>query len=130
MGKRATRAGGWARAVKDGTAWSESDAREALAAWSRSGETVVDFARHEGIAPTRLYRWRHLLKRRGAPAKGPSLIPVSVREALVAPGREPRWTERSALVVDAGELRVAISETSAATAEWVATLLKLVKEGP
>lgn len=62
-------------------------------------------------------------------AKGPTLIPVSVREVLVAPGREPRWTERSALVVDAGELRVTISETSAATAEWVATLLKLVKEG-
>jgi transposase-like protein len=129
MRKRATSTSGWARAVKDGAAWSESEAREALEAWSRSGETILDFARREGIAPTRLYRWKHLLKSRGTPANGPSLIPVSVREGSVAWGREPRWTERSALVVDTGELRVAISEASAATAEWVATLLKLVKEG-
>jgi transposase-like protein len=129
MRKRATSRGGWSRAVKDGAAWSESDAREALEAWARSGETILDFARREGIAPTRLYRWKHLLKSRGAAPNGPSLIPVSVREASVASGREPRWTERSALVVDTGELRVAISEASAATAEWVATLLKLVKEG-
>lgn len=61
-------------------------------------------------------------------AKGPTLIPVSVREVLVAPGREPRWTERSALVVNAGELRVTISETSAATAEWVCDALE-AREG-
>jgi transposase-like protein len=135
MRKRETSASGWARAIKQGTPWTESDAREVLAEWSRSSETVVDFARREGIAPTRLYRWKHILKSRGERAAGSSLVPVTVREAPVVRAAGPRFAERGddsvAVVIDVsnGELRVAVAETNAVSPEWVATLLKLVREG-
>jgi transposase-like protein len=135
MRKRERNARGWSRALKDGASWTESDAREVLAECTKSGETIVDFARREGIAPTRLYRWKHILKSRGTRAAGGLLIPVTVREVPIVRASGPRFAERGddpvAVVVDVsnGELRVAVAETNAVSPEWVATLVKLVREG-
>lgn len=48
--------------------WSEGEAREALAELSRSGESVAEFARREGISAQRVYYWKKRIAETNAPA--------------------------------------------------------------
>jgi hypothetical protein len=55
--------------------WKEEDAREVLAAWSRSGGSALAFARGHGLSPVRLLRWKTRLS---ATAGRPLFHPVKV----------------------------------------------------
>jgi transposase-like protein len=91
--------------------WTEDDARDALAALEASGESVSAFGRRLGIVPQRLLWWRSRLGR-----VSPSFVPVEVR------GTSP------AVVVVAGDgTRVEVSTADAASAEWVATMLRSLR---
>lgn len=46
------------RAWRRVRSWTEDEAQEILRAQERSGLTVAEFARQEGIKPHVLYRWR------------------------------------------------------------------------
>jgi len=74
--------------------WREADARRALDAWGRSGLTIAQFARAQGVAPDRLYEWRRKLaattgdlKTAIVPDQLPALMPVRV--AAAASGDQP-----------------------------------------
>jgi transposase-like protein len=124
MRKRET--AGWRQSIQRGEFWTEADAREALAEWEQSGESVVGFARRNGVEPKRLYWWRHQLKKgskvvRSAPVA--PLIPVTVRVAE----SPARWLE-SIVIVD-GDLRIEVGDAKRVAPEWVAELLRRVREG-
>lgn len=38
--------------------WTEIEARGVIAAWQKSGMSILDFARDRGIVPQRIYWWR------------------------------------------------------------------------
>lgn len=115
----------WQGAVKDGSFWTAAEAREALAACERSGETVVAFARRHGLTATRLYWWRQRLKKDKRVEGGDArLIPVTIRSA----GVEPSRTHGCVCVID-GELRIEVVDASAVPPGWVAALLRLWREG-
>jgi transposase-like protein len=92
--------------------WTEEDAREALAALKASGESVNAFGRRVGIVPQRLLWWRSRLGR-----VMPSFVPVEVTgggPAVVL--TTPRGT------------RIEVSSADAASAEWVATVVRALGE--
>ncbi len=58
--------------------WKESDAREALAQWRRSGLSAAAFCAREGYSQTRLRYWLERLgEQRGARATSVSFVPVA-----------------------------------------------------
>ena len=59
--------------------WTEDDARRALEAWRRSGDSLAAFARRHGLTPERLYWWRRRLATAVAPPPARlSLVPATV----------------------------------------------------
>ena len=68
--------------------WTEAEARRTLEAWSKSGQSIAEFARNQGHAPFRLYEWRRKLEAADrtqagaeAPSPLPALVPVRVTRA-------------------------------------------------
>jgi transposase-like protein len=93
--------------------WTEEDAREVLAAQEASGESVNAFGRRLGIVPQRLLWWRSRLRR-----ATPSFVPVEVT-----------GTSPAVVVVAEDGTRVEVSTADAASAEWVATMLRSLRGG-
>ena len=62
--------------------WSEHEARSALSAWRKSGLSVEDFAKEQGLVPQRIYWWRKRLEKTAAVAAAApaqvKLLPVNV----------------------------------------------------
>lgn len=58
-------------------AWSETEARQALAELSRSGESISAFAVRRGISAQRVYYW----KKRIASTSAPAFVAVPVATA-------------------------------------------------
>ncbi|MBK8013955.1 MAG: transposase [Deltaproteobacteria bacterium] len=82
--------------------WSEAEARSMLLALERSGESVVAFARSQGVSAQRVYWWRKRLGPTGSRTNVPddvSLVPVRVRYedalGLEAEDRAPAIVVRS-----------------------------------
>ena len=74
--------------------WKEPQAREALAAFGRSGLSVEAFCRREGYSPARIRYWRERLG--PEPKREPvSFVPVHLGE----PGRRQIEIERGGVVV-------------------------------
>ena len=74
--------------------WTEADARRALEAWGRSGLTIAQFARSQGIEPYRMYEWRRkIAARAGESASTTMSAPLSalmpVRVAMAPSGDQP-----------------------------------------
>lgn len=111
--------GGWKQ-------WTEKEAREALAAWKKSGLPLVEFAREQGIGAERLRRWS---KRLDEPSAGSTklrtaveLVPAAVKVPLVDLGLGADVSIRFPLtgpVVD-------ILNVEAVSSEWVGNLLAVV----
>jgi transposase-like protein len=93
--------------------WTEEDAREALSALEASGESVNAFGRRLGIVPQRLLWWRSRLGRGRAT---PSFVPVEVT-----------GTSPAVVVVAEDGTRVEVGTADAASAEWVATMLRSLR---
>jgi transposase-like protein len=69
------------------------EAREALEALARSGESLAAFAVREGLSPERLYRWRAKLSRTAfveVSSEGLSTSGGGVFEVVVGEGRVVR----------------------------------------
>jgi hypothetical protein len=67
------------------TQWKEPEAREALAAWARSGLSTAAFCAREGYSYSRLRYWSERLgKRATAPTPSVSFVPVTLAERAVA----------------------------------------------
>ncbi|NJR41786.1 MAG: hypothetical protein HC767_03110 [Akkermansiaceae bacterium] len=60
------------------TEWTESDARQVLAEWRQSGQTIAAFARERRMSAPRLYWWRRRLPKVGAGAPAMSLVPAKI----------------------------------------------------
>jgi transposase-like protein len=96
------------------TRWREADARSALDAWKRSGQSAHAFAREHGITAQRLYWWRDRLSTRQLK----SLVPGEV----VGIGAEAdRAGAPLQVVIRAGEVTLKITGADAA---WVARLVR------
>ena len=111
----------WQRAILEKRMWTKEEAALAVAACDASGMTMAAFARSHGSTASRFHWWRKRL-RRGAAEGETRLVPVRV----VEPGRA-RLVERDPgrVVLHDGHVRV---EVEGMSAEWVATLIRLVRE--
>ena len=78
--------------------WTPEDARRALAALERSGQSVKAFATEHGLDPQRLYQWR---RRLGEAER------TTFREVIVRPSARldpARYLRDAALVADRGQV--------------------------
>src|SRR4029077_1593585 len=87
--------------------WGELEARQALAELSRSGESILEFARRRGISAQRVYYWKKRIAERAAPTF--VAVPVAGGQAgqieIIAHGvtihvREDLGVERLAEIVE------------------------------
>lgn len=121
----------WQRAIEAGTNWSAAEAKAVLDAQSKSGASILAFAREHGIVPKRLYWWRYRLavspqeKRTRSSEPVGRLIPLTVVES-VSPARSR--AEGRVVVID-GALRVEVDDPAAVSPAWIATLVRSVREG-
>lgn len=114
----------WFARLRGAQPWTEDEARRVIEAWESSGLTVSAFARKAGLAADRVYRWRGRLG--AAPVESgaivtPALVPVVVRAALTAP---PPEASSPVTVCTREGLRVEVAALDAASAAWVATLVR------
>jgi transposase-like protein len=111
----------WRRALTESRPWTREEAARAMAACEASGMTTSEFARRCGTTGGRLQYWRKRLRALETRGEG-RLVPVQV----VARG-QARVVERAPgrVVVQHGEVRV---EMEGMAAEWVATLIHLLRE--
>ena len=74
-----------AKARRGWRQWGESEAREALDAYARSGQSVAAFARSRGFSVQRLDYWRKRLGRSSAVTFVPVALPSTLApEATIA----------------------------------------------
>lgn len=108
----------WERACAERRPWTDAEATRAVAVFEASGMTGAEFGRNYGLTAGKLYWWRKKLR---AGAAGGRLLPVKVVSGGGAAGEEqvPR------VVLSDGRTRV---EVEGASPEWVAALLRLVRE--
>jgi len=97
--------------------------------WRTSGLTVAAFAREAGLKASRVYGWREQIG--AAPAKAgsreaPVLLPVVLRGGPTAP---PPGARAPITVCARDGLRVEVAALDAASAAWVATLMRSLGEG-
>ena len=87
--------------------WSETEARDALARFERSGETELAFARRTGISRQRLRYWRTRLAKTAKPAFVAVAMPTAAPKIEIGVGevvlrvREDLDATRLAEIVDA-----------------------------
>ena len=91
--------------------WTEQDAREVLAALEASAESVAAFAGRVGIVPQRLLWWRSRLGRSSG-----SFVPVEVTSSGPA-----------VVLTMASGTRIEVSAADAASAQWVATVMRAMR---
>jgi hypothetical protein len=111
--------------------WTEDEARRVITAWKASGVTVRAFALRAGLAVDRVYRWRGRLgavpaveSARGVWRESPpvsALVPVVVRATPTGP---PSEGSAPVTVCTREGLRVEVAALDAASAAWVATLVR------
>lgn len=110
--------------------WTEDEGRRVIEAWRASGKAVPAFAKASGFAPQRVYWWRDRLDQGAkadgiAPAPAPAFVPVIVRSTKTAS------TASAAVTVCMRDgTRVEVTQLDAASAAWVATLVRSFEEVP
>jgi hypothetical protein len=116
--------GGWKQ-------WTKAEAREALAAWKKSGLPLATFAREQGVGSKRLRWWRKRLseaasvKRKGKKAAAVDLVPAMIDGPLADLGPEPAVSIRFPVTGPVVE----ISNVRRVPSAWVTELLVPVMVG-
>jgi hypothetical protein len=125
----------WLAGLRGPTPWTEEEGRRVIEAWRAGGLKVPAFAREAGLKPKRVYWWRAHLG--AAPVKAsagevreeqrtaPAFLPVVLRSAPAAP---PPGASVPVTVCARGGLRVEVAALDAASAAWVATLVRSLEE--
>jgi transposase-like protein len=111
----------WQRALRESRPWTREEAERAIAALDASGMMAATFARKYGTSGSRFGYWRKRLREGGT--GDARLVPVRAVETGQA-----RLVEREpgrVTVVASGGLRV---EMEGVSAEWVAVLVRLLRE--
>ena len=123
----------WLSELRKRRRWTPQDARRVLDAREASGASVAAFARKTGLTVQRLSWWRKRLKEERATeeslnalstdASPPAFVPVTVRRA-------PRMSApETAVVVHTDDgFRIEVLHLDAASATWVAVLLRSIGE--
>lgn len=101
-----------AELMASGCRWKEEDAREVLSAWEASGESGPAFGARQGIVPQRLFWWRSRL------SSISSFAPVEVSGSSAA-----------VVVTTESGMRIEVTRTDEASAEWVGTMLATLGSG-
>ena len=103
---------------KRSSPWSAADARAAMVEQAASGLSLSDFARREGIAPGRLYRWRRELGEMSGGRVSASAPPAVIELRAARPSED-----RVEIVLPSGvTLRVTEAIAPAALARLLAAL--------
>lgn len=97
-----------ARKSERGSQWTAAARERILTSQERSGLSIADFARREGLMPQLLYRWRRLrLPRESRPESTPAghpSLPASAELTLVPiefpPGESSEWLEAARFTVE------------------------------
>lgn len=121
----------WLARLRGARPWTKDEAQRVIEAWKASGLTVFAFAHKAGLATDRVYRWRRRLVatpgRSGAivtrhkPPTVPALVPVVVR---ATPAATPSEASSPVTVCTREGLRVEVAALDAASAAWVAALVR------
>jgi transposase-like protein len=61
--------------------WTADDARRVLEEWNRTGGSLAEFSRRNGIDAARLYWWRKRLGSESPTAARVSLVPATITSA-------------------------------------------------
>ena len=113
----------WIEALRERQPWTENDARRVMDAWRESGDSIPAFARKTGLVASRLYWWRDRLGAAATTtiARAAQLVPVTVRF--------PEIDLPAARVEVLGDrVLVEVREADAATAAWVASLVRALRD--
>lgn len=107
----------WERTILEGRRWDDGVARGAIAAWRRSGLSMVAFARRHGVSPQRLSWWRKRVEDEGdargvAPAP---FVPVTLAVSTAT------------VEVVVGDVRVHVMQADDVTPAWVAELVATLR---
>ncbi|MBK8010123.1 MAG: hypothetical protein IPK13_06600 [Deltaproteobacteria bacterium] len=108
--------------------WSEAEARSMLVALERSGQSVVAFARSQGVSAQRIYWWRQRLGPSGRTAvpDDVGLVPVRIR-CEDARGLDP--VELGAPVIVVRSVGgVVIEVPRAVSPGWIAALTRDIED--
>ncbi len=102
--------------------WTAEEGRRVVEAWEESGESVAVFARKAGLVRQRVSSW--IGRARGErPEVGQALVPVTV-----VGGGVPARGWGAGAVVTAEGLCIEVGELDASSAEWVATIVRKLRE--
>jgi transposase-like protein len=126
----------WLTGLQDSRPWTEDEGRRVIEAWRTSGLTVAAFAREAGLKSKRVYWWREqlgagpvkagALEVRAEPQTAPVFLPVVLRPT---PAAAPSGASVPVTVCARDGLRVEVALLDAASAAWVATLVRSLGEG-
>jgi hypothetical protein len=125
----------WLAGLQGSRPWTEDEGRRVIEAWRTSGLTVAVFAREVGLKSKRVYWWREqlgsvpakesALEVRDEPPTAPVFLPVVLHPAPAAP---PPGASAPVTVCARDGLRIEVALLDAASAAWVATLVRSLGE--
>jgi hypothetical protein len=127
----------WLAGLQGARPWTADEGRRVIEAWRTSGLTVAAFAREAELKAKRVYWWRDQLgvapgevsaiEVRHESPTAPAFLPVVVR---AAPAQPPGGVSVPVTVCIRDGLRVEVAALDAASAAWVATLVRSLEEVP
>jgi transposase len=109
--------------------WRREDARKAVEAWQRSGETLAEFCRRRGLHPRRVRRWAKRLEGALDPEPTPSSEPVRFHPVQLVSWRAPQDESRSPIEIVLGDGRLVRVPPGFSAADLTRVLQVLAAEG-
>lgn len=105
--------------------WSEADARVVLAQLERSGDSVLAFARAQGLTAQRIYWWRSRLSDEGRDTA--SRDEAEFDQLSFAPVVVTSLGRSAAVVLRLGELEIEVIDPRKVEPTWLAQVLATAK---
>jgi hypothetical protein len=104
--------------------WTEATAREVLAEWAASGQSLSAFAKQAGLVPQRLSWWKKRIGRSASDAAAAAAPPVAPASFVPVTVRTKQREAVAAAVQLNGAVRVELYSLDGTSAVWVAALAK------
>jgi hypothetical protein len=104
-----------------GRRWKPAEAREVLQAWRKSGLTLAEFARKQGVGAWRLQWWKQRLAEQSDEGDGPlKLVPA------VVTGMPPLGSGAVLTLRARGDVVVEVADVGAVPAAWLAEFVSML----